>query len=185
MSVLCGNGGLFLDFETGRGAGGTMTGYCFPEMLVELVEHARAGNRDHVHDLFDRHLPPICYAQQSGAGLAVRKYVLDRRGVLDGPTQRRPMTPLSAGHRQRWTSSSNACPGTTSGPRCSPPESEYPKRRTNMDTGLNGRTALVLGAGGLDGQVALDLAREGARVVALDRSAEALAAVVECAARRG
>jgi 4-hydroxy-tetrahydrodipicolinate synthase len=30
ISILCGNGGLFLDFETERGADGAMTGYCFP-----------------------------------------------------------------------------------------------------------------------------------------------------------
>lgn len=95
LSVLCGNGGLFLDFETGRGADGAMTGYCFPEMLVDLVERARAGDRNGVHDLFDSHLPLIRYEQQPGAGLAVRKYVLARRGVLDSATQRRPMTPLS------------------------------------------------------------------------------------------
>lgn len=55
-----------------------------------------------------------------------------------------------------------------------------------MDTGLDGRSALVLGAGGgLGGQVALDLAREGARVVGLDRSAEALEALVERASHEG
>lgn len=55
-----------------------------------------------------------------------------------------------------------------------------------MDTGLKGRSALVLGAGGgLGGQVALDLASEGARVAALDRSATALADLVERASQRG
>lgn len=95
LSILCGNGGLFLDFETSRGADGAMTGYCFPEMLVDLVELARAENRNQLHDLFDKHLPLVRYEQQPGAGLAVRKYVLARRGVLDSATQRRPMTPLS------------------------------------------------------------------------------------------
>ena len=35
LSILTGNGGLFLDFEMERGADGAMTGYAFPEMLVE------------------------------------------------------------------------------------------------------------------------------------------------------
>ena len=33
MSILVGNGGLFLDFEMERGADGAMTGYAFPELL--------------------------------------------------------------------------------------------------------------------------------------------------------
>ena len=35
ISILCGNGGLFLDFEMERGADGAMTGYAFPDMLVD------------------------------------------------------------------------------------------------------------------------------------------------------
>ncbi|MGV3650007.1 MAG: dihydrodipicolinate synthase family protein, partial [Devosia sp.] len=35
ISILCGNGGLFLDFEMGRGADGAMTGYAFPDMLTD------------------------------------------------------------------------------------------------------------------------------------------------------
>ena len=43
ISILCGNGGLFLDFETERGADGAMTGYAFPDMLVDLVRLAQQG----------------------------------------------------------------------------------------------------------------------------------------------
>lgn len=95
LSILCGNGGLFLDFETERGADGAMTGYCFPEMLVDLVAHAATGRRDEAHDLFDAHLPLVRYEQQPGAGLAVRKYVFHRRGILDSPAQRAPAGRLS------------------------------------------------------------------------------------------
>ena len=95
ISIFCGNGGIFLDFEVERGADGAMTGYCFPDMLVELVRHAAAGRRDAAHDLFDAHLPLIRYEQQPGIGLAVRKYVLMSRGILASDTQRRPGTILS------------------------------------------------------------------------------------------
>jgi hypothetical protein len=37
ISILTGNGGLFLDFEMERGADGAMTGYAFPDMLVDVV----------------------------------------------------------------------------------------------------------------------------------------------------
>ncbi|MEN0075864.1 MAG: dihydrodipicolinate synthase family protein [Paracraurococcus sp.] len=90
ISILCGNGGLFLDFECERGADGAMTGYAFPDMLVELVRLARAGERDRAHDLFDAHLPLIRYEQQFGVGLAVRKYVLMRRGIIASDAQRAP-----------------------------------------------------------------------------------------------
>ncbi|MCW8306338.1 dihydrodipicolinate synthase family protein [Acidiphilium sp. PA] len=96
LSILTGNGGLFLDFEMERGADGAMTGYAFPDMLVELVARARAGEREAAHDLFDAHLPLIRYEQQQGIGLAVRKYVLRRRGAIAHETQRVPGSTLSA-----------------------------------------------------------------------------------------
>src|SRR5882724_446145 len=77
IAILCGNGGLFLDYEMERGADGANTGYCFPDML------------------FDAHLPLLRYEQQPGVGLAVRKYVLKRRGLLASEAQRKPGGALS------------------------------------------------------------------------------------------
>ena len=96
FSILCGNGGMFLDFEPERGADGAMTGYGFPDMLVELINLFAAGKRDEAHDLFDAHLPLIRYEQQLGVGLAVRKHVLMRRGVITSDAQRKPGSALSA-----------------------------------------------------------------------------------------
>jgi 4-hydroxy-tetrahydrodipicolinate synthase len=67
-----------------------MTGYAFPEMLVEVCRLMSAGRRSEAHDLFDAHLPLVRYEQQPGAGLAVRKYALWRRGVLASDAQRKP-----------------------------------------------------------------------------------------------
>jgi len=96
ISILTGNGGLFLDFEMERGADGAMTGYAFPEMLVDVVRFQKAGNRDAAHDLFDAHLPLLRYEQQQGVGLAVRKYTLMKRGILASDAQRKPGAGLSA-----------------------------------------------------------------------------------------
>ncbi len=96
IAILCGNGGLFLDFEMERGADGANTGYAFPEMLVDVVRLAAAGEREAAHDLFDAHLPLLRYEQQPGVGLAVRKHVLRRRGLLASAAQRLPAAPLSA-----------------------------------------------------------------------------------------
>ena len=95
IAILCGNGGLFLDYEMERGADGANTGYAFPEMLCDVVRLSAQGEREAAHDLFDAHLPLIRYEQQPGAGLAVRKYVLMRRGVLSSAAQRRPGSQLS------------------------------------------------------------------------------------------
>jgi 4-hydroxy-tetrahydrodipicolinate synthase len=99
ISILTGNGGLFLDFEMERGADGAMTGYCFPDMLADVVRLSAEGARDAAHDLFDAHLPLIRYEQQQGVGLAVRKYVLMRRGVIAAEAQRRPGAKLGAAAR--------------------------------------------------------------------------------------
>src|SRR5690606_5202057 len=95
ISILCGNGGLFLDFEVERGADGANTGYAFPEMLIDVVRLQARGERDAAHDIFDAHLPLLRYEQQPGVGLAVRKYVMMRRGILASDAQRKPAGRLS------------------------------------------------------------------------------------------
>lgn len=99
ISILTGNGGLFLDFEMERGADGAMTGYAFPDMLVDVVKLAGEGKRDAAHDLFDAHLPLVRYEQQQGIGLAVRKYVLRKRGAIAHDTLRAPGASLTAAAR--------------------------------------------------------------------------------------
>lgn len=99
LSILCGNGAVFLDFEMERGADGAMTGYAFPDMLVDLVRLSAAGERDRAHDLFDAHLPLIRYELQPGVGLAVRKYVMMRRGIIASDAQRRPAAAMTEAAR--------------------------------------------------------------------------------------
>src|SRR5271170_1250533 len=96
LSILTGNGALFLDFEMERGADGAMTGYAFPELLIDVVRLSKAGKRDAAHDLFDAHLPLIRYEQQPAIGLAVRKYVLQKRGVIASSAQRKPGSSITA-----------------------------------------------------------------------------------------
>jgi 4-hydroxy-tetrahydrodipicolinate synthase len=96
LAIMTANGGLFLDFEMERGADGSNTGYAFPEMLIDVVRLAKTGDRDAAHDLFDAHLPLLRYEQQPGVGLAVRKYVMMKRGLLTSDAQRKPGGTLSA-----------------------------------------------------------------------------------------
>jgi 4-hydroxy-tetrahydrodipicolinate synthase len=99
LPILIGNNALFLDFEMERGADGANTGYCFPDMLVDVVRLSKAGKRDEAHDLFDAHLPLIRYEQQPGPGLAVRKYVMMRRGIIASDTLRKPGAALTPAAR--------------------------------------------------------------------------------------
>lgn len=90
VSILCGNGGLYLPQELARGADGAMTGFAFPEMLVQVVDMFRAGDQDGAEDLFDAYLPLARHEQQPGFGLAIRKETLRRRGAISCATTRKP-----------------------------------------------------------------------------------------------
>ena len=95
ISILCGNGGVFLPEEMARGADGAMTGFAYPEMMVSVVDNHARGDHERAHDLFDAYLPLARFEQQPGLGLAVRKYVLAKRGVIADAALRKPGAPLS------------------------------------------------------------------------------------------
>ena len=90
MSILVGNAALFLPQELRRGADGAMTGFAYPEMLVQVVNLHKSGKVDQAEDLFDVYLPMVRYEQQLGLGLAIRKEILHRRGLLKSPKVRSP-----------------------------------------------------------------------------------------------
>lgn len=97
ISILTGNGGgLFLPEELSRGADGAMTGFAYPEMMVDVVRTHAAGDVERAHDLFDAYLPLSRYEQQAGIGLAVRKHLLAQRGVIASAAIRKPGPKLSA-----------------------------------------------------------------------------------------
>ena len=90
ISILCGNGGQFLLEEMIRGADGAMTGFAFPEMMADVVDAFNAGDIDRARDIFDAYLPLVRYESQPGAGLAIRKYTLAKRGAIAHATLRKP-----------------------------------------------------------------------------------------------
>ena len=97
VSILTGNGGgLFLPEELSRGADGAMTGFAYPEMMVDVVRAHATGDVERAHDLFDAYLPLSRYEQQAGIGLAVRKHLLAQRGVIASAAIRKPGPKLSA-----------------------------------------------------------------------------------------
>ena len=96
ISILCGNGALFLPEAMARGANGAMTGFAYIEMLRDVVAYAEKGDIDRAQDIYDAYLPLVCYEQQPGLGLAVRKYVLQKRGVIASEAMRKPGKGLTA-----------------------------------------------------------------------------------------
>ena len=96
ISILCGNGGLYLLEEMLRGADGAMTGFGYPEMMRYVVDAFRSGDIDRARDVFDAYLPMIRYEAQPGMGLAIRKYSLVKQGIIAHPTLRKPGVGLTA-----------------------------------------------------------------------------------------
>lgn len=90
VSILVGNGGLYFPQELARGADGAMTGFAFPDMLVEVWRLFCAGHASAGEDLFDLYLPLLRHEQQPGFGLAVRKEILRRRGFIASGFVRAP-----------------------------------------------------------------------------------------------
>jgi 4-hydroxy-tetrahydrodipicolinate synthase len=90
ISVLVGNGGLFLPQEMLRGADGAMTGFAYPEMLVQVCKLFDEGRNEQAEDLFNVYLPLLRHEFQYGIGLALRKETLKRRGAIRSAYVRRP-----------------------------------------------------------------------------------------------
>jgi 4-hydroxy-tetrahydrodipicolinate synthase len=96
VAILTGNGGgLFLPEELSRGADGAMTGFAYPEMMVDVVAAHAQGQVERAHDIFDAYLPLARYEQQAGIGLAVRKHIMVERGAITCATVRKPGPKLS------------------------------------------------------------------------------------------
>ena len=94
-SIFVGNGGLYVPQELRRGADGIMTGFAFIEMLVNVFDLFNNNSKENSEDLFDIYLPLIRHEQQFGIGLALRKFVLQKRGIIKFSKVRAPGPILS------------------------------------------------------------------------------------------
>lgn len=96
ISILCGNGGMYLLEELLRGADGAMTGFGYPEMMRQVFDAFQAGDEPRARDIFDAYMPMIRYEAQPGMGLAIRKHSLAQQGIIRHPTLRKPGAGLTA-----------------------------------------------------------------------------------------
>ncbi|MQF66041.1 dihydrodipicolinate synthase family protein [SAR202 cluster bacterium AC-647-P02_OGT_505m] len=95
LGIFGGLGGVFLLDELRRGSIGAMTGFAYPEVLVDICQHMKMGEISEAEELFYRHLPLIQFEQQEGIGLAIRKSGLHHRGLIKFPTVRAPAGQLA------------------------------------------------------------------------------------------
>lgn len=95
ISIMVANSGINYPLELRRGADGVMTGFSFPEMLVQVFEHFVAGDAEVAEDIFDCYLPVLRYEFQPSLGLSIRKEILRRRGIIRSSTVRAPGAKLS------------------------------------------------------------------------------------------
>jgi 4-hydroxy-tetrahydrodipicolinate synthase len=90
IGIFGGLGGVYFLEELQRGSRGVMTGFAFPEVLLAVYDAFRAGDAARAAALFDRYVPLIRYEFQPKIGLAYRKFVYHRRGIIDSTFIRPP-----------------------------------------------------------------------------------------------
>jgi 4-hydroxy-tetrahydrodipicolinate synthase len=91
--VFGGLGGVGLLDELAAGAAGAMTGFSHPEGLRAALTAWEEGGYAAARDAFQHWLPLVNFEAQPGIGLALRKEVLRRRGVLADAAVRPPARP--------------------------------------------------------------------------------------------
>lgn len=99
MAILGGLGGMYYLEELMRGAAGIMTGFAFPEVLVDIYQRFRNGDVDGATTVFDRHIPLIRYEFQNRIGLAFRKHTYRMRGIIESDHIRAPRMALDSRSR--------------------------------------------------------------------------------------
>jgi 4-hydroxy-tetrahydrodipicolinate synthase len=83
-------GGMYAFEELDRGALGIMTGFAYPELLVDLYRRYRQGDVAGAATVFYDILPLIRFEFQPGMGVSLRKHILVQRGIIRTATIRHP-----------------------------------------------------------------------------------------------
>jgi 4-hydroxy-tetrahydrodipicolinate synthase len=79
-----------------------MTGFAYPEVLLEIYRSMAEGARPHAEEVFYRNLPLLLFEFQEGIGVAIRKYALKRRGLIASANVRHPGPQITDATRQEF-----------------------------------------------------------------------------------
>ncbi|HET7174028.1 MAG TPA: dihydrodipicolinate synthase family protein [Nocardioidaceae bacterium] len=91
LACFGGLGGVSFFEELGRGAAGTMTGFGFPRVLVDVHRAFVAGEHEKAREIFYHYLPLIRFEAQLGVGgVAIRKRLFAERGLIANAAEREP-----------------------------------------------------------------------------------------------
>jgi len=99
-TIVGGVGGLYFLDELQAGARGIMTGFPYPEVLVEIWRRFTTGDVQGAADVYYRYLPLNLMDSQPKVGLAARKEALKRRGQLRSAAVRAPGNELDSFARE-------------------------------------------------------------------------------------
>jgi 4-hydroxy-tetrahydrodipicolinate synthase len=99
LNILCAKGSIYSLQELQRGSDGFMTGYAYPEHLVEMLNRFQTGDISGAAEIYTRNLPLFVYCNQEGIEIALRKEILKHRGVISCSAVRPPMQTLDEGTR--------------------------------------------------------------------------------------
>jgi 4-hydroxy-tetrahydrodipicolinate synthase len=96
VPIFGGLGGMYLLEELMAGATGAMTGFAFPKILIEVISHFQKGELEQAKNAFYKNVALMRFEFQEGIGMAIRKEILRRRGVLQNATVRAPGSNLDS-----------------------------------------------------------------------------------------
>jgi len=92
--IFGGLGGMMFLEELRHGAHGTMTGFAFPDILVEIYQKFIRGDIDGATEIFYRYCPLIRFENQPLINLALRKHIYKLHGAISSARVRAPYMPV-------------------------------------------------------------------------------------------
>jgi 4-hydroxy-tetrahydrodipicolinate synthase len=92
--IFGGLGGMMFLEELRHGAHGTMTGFAFPDILVEIYQKFSSGDIDGATQVFYRYCPLIRFENQPLINLALRKHIYQLHGAISSARVRAPYMPV-------------------------------------------------------------------------------------------
>jgi 4-hydroxy-tetrahydrodipicolinate synthase len=89
-TIIGGLGGVGLIDELEAGATGVMTGFSYPEALIETIRAYSQNGFEGARNVFAKWLPLANFEAQPGIGLAIRKRIYQERGIFKESSVRPP-----------------------------------------------------------------------------------------------